>query len=372
MSRALKALIDSAALKHNLNRVKEGAPGCAVMCMVKANGYGHGIVAVAKSLNTADAFGVASIEEALQLRRAGITQPIVLMEGFFEAEELPDIEAMDLQIVVHHEKHLRDLQDFCNVQYPISVWIKVNTGMHRLGFSIPEFLFVLERLQSLAQVNVVGILTHFARADELKESLTLLQIERFMCVLQPIRQKMNLSLANSAGILGWPSSFNLGTQGFCYQTWVRPGLMLYGASPFEGRIGCDEGLKPAMTLVSKLIAIQDVRRGEAVGYGGAYVASQDLRVGIVAAGYGDGYPRTMPTGTPVWVNGVRVPLVGRVSMDMLSVDLSLLPNATIGDSVQLWGPLLPVEEIASSVGTTAYELLTGLSNRVPCEICNDT
>lgn len=367
MARALKALIDCAALRHNLNRVKAAAPGCAVMAMVKANGYGHGIVTVAKSLETADAYGVACIEEATQLIQAGITKPIVLMEGFFEAAELPDIWAMNLQLVIHHEKHLKELQNFHATGRQISVWIKINTGMNRLGFPVSDFQGVLDRVQSLAHVKVVGILTHFARADELTHPETTLQISRFIQALKAVHQTVVLSVANSAGILGWPDCLKPVLLDFPYTVWVRPGLILYGASPFEGRIGAEEGLKPVMTLASELIAIQRVRAGEAVGYGGTYTAPKDSFVGIVAIGYGDGYPRLMPTGTPVLVNGVRVPLVGRVSMDMLSVDLSLLSKAKIGDPVQLWGPELPVEEIAARAGTTAYELLTGLSSRVPCQ-----
>jgi alanine racemase len=364
MARALKALIDGAALQHNLNRVKACAPHCLIMAMLKANGYGHGIVNVAKALHGADAYGVACIEEAVQLVEAGITKPVVLMEGFFEPNELPQISAMNVQVVIHHAHHVRALRLFHG---PITVWIKINTGMHRLGFPGDALESVLETLYTLPHIKIAGILTHFARADEWDSPETVLQTERFIQALIPIHQVMGISLANSAGILAWPDCVNLKRLNALYVPWVRPGLMLYGASPFAGRIGQEEGLKPAMTLVSKLIAIQKVSKGGAVGYGGIFIAKQDMQIGVIAVGYGDGYPRLMPTGTPVLLKGVRVPLVGRVSMDMLTVDLSLVPDAEVGDPVQLWGPELPVEEVASSLGTTAYELLTGLSSRVPVE-----
>lgn len=376
MARALKAVIDCCALTHNLHRVKERAPGCGIMAMVKANGYGHGIVTVAKALADADAYGVACIEEATQLFQAGIQKPIVLMEGFFETNELPDVFAMKLHLVVHHEKHLQELEMFCKSrataslhreEHQIPVWIKIDTGMHRLGFPSAALQSVMEALENIPSVKIVGVLTHFSRADELGHAETQQQTNRFAQTLKTVRKKLNISLANSAGILGWSSCLTIESIHGLYTPWVRPGIMLYGVSPFLGRTGKDEGLKPVMTLSSKLIAIQTVPKGDAVGYGGTYVVQQDSLIGIVAVGYGDGYPRLMPTGTPVLVNGVRVPLVGRVSMDMLSVDLSSLPNSKVGDLVQLWGPELPVEEIAVSMGTTAYELLTGLSTRVPCQ-----
>ncbi len=365
MARALKALIDGAALEHNLNCAKAHAPHCLVMAMVKANGYGHGIVNVAKALHAADAFGVACIEEAVQLVEAGIQKSVVLMEGFFEHTELPEISAMNVQVVIHHEDHVHALRLFTK---PVTVWIKINTGMHRLGFPGHALASVLEMLYTLPHIKIAGILTHFARADELDCPETSLQTERFIQALIPIQQAMGLSLANSAGILGWPNCSNLKHLNPLYTPWVRPGLMLYGASPFVGRIGLEDGLKPAMTLVSQLIAIQKVNKGGAVGYGGLFIAKHDMEIGVIAVGYGDGYPRMMPTGTPILVKGLRVPLVGRLSMDMLTVDLSLVPHAKVGDEVQLWGPNLPVEEIAKSAGTTAYELLTGLSTRVPVKM----
>lgn len=370
MARALKAFIDCTALRHNLKRVKESAPGCLIMAMLKANGYGHGIVLVAKALAEADAFGVACIEEAIQLFKAGIQKPIVLMEGFFEKNELPDIDAMNLQMVVHNDYHIRALENFCQETYlssPLKVWIKINTGMHRLGFHPTDLVSVFRRLHALPNIDIVGVLTHFASADELENPETCLQTERLMAALEPMDYPMGLSLSNSAGILGWKASLKFAFANPLYTPWVRPGLMLYGASPFAGRIGAQEGLKPVMSLMSKLIAIQTVPKGGAVGYGGTYVAEKDCRIGVVAIGYGDGYPRLMPTGTPLLVKGIRVPLVGRVSMDMLTVELSSVTDAKVGDPVQLWGPELPVEEIAARMNTTAYELLTCLSSRVPCE-----
>jgi len=357
MGRALKAVVNCNALELNLKKVREIAPNRKILAMVKANGYGHGIVNVAKALKAADAFGVACIEEACELRRAGISQRIVLMEGFFDwNEELSEITRLNLEPVIHHKGHIEALSQ--EVGYPpFSVWIKINTGMHRLGFPIEEVSVIWRTLSSLPFIKIEGFLTHFSKADDINDPHTQVQMDRFFQTVADLPGAK--SLANSAAILGWHTS---------HADWVRPGIMLYGVSPFAERCGLEEGLQPVMTLQSQLIAIQPLREGEAVGYGGAYVCSKDTRIGVVAVGYGDGYPRLAPSGTPVLVNGKQVPLVGRVSMDMITVDLSTQPTAKVGDPVQLWGPDLPVEKVASAIGTTAYELLTGLSTRVPFQI----
>lgn len=363
MARALKASINRLALQCNLAKVREITRHKKVLAMVKANGYGHGIVNVAKTILDADAFGVACIEEALELRAAGIKNRIVLMEGFFNAkEELPEIMRLNLEPVIHHDGHLEDLLHFSTVKEEVikaglKVWLKINTGMHRLGFSVHKALDAWQQLKSLPWVNVDVLLTHFAKADEKGNPHTKMQIQTFFKTVQDL--PADKSLANSAAILAWESA---------HGDWVRPGIMLYGVSPFNGRHGAQEDLKPVMTLRSELIAIQSLRQGDAIGYGGEYICPHDMRIGVVAVGYGDGYPRLAPTGTPVLLNGHRVPLIGRISMDMITIDISSQPDAKIGNPIQLWGPDLPVEIVAQSIGTTAYELLTGLSTRVPFEI----
>jgi alanine racemase len=357
MGRALKAIIDCNALQWNLRKVRETAPNSKILAMVKANGYGHGIVNVAKALKTANAFGVACIEEACELRRLGIAARIILMEGFFNGkEELQEIVHLNLEPIIHHAGQVKALQQGEGLK-SLSVWIKINTGMHRLGFPIEEATSVWETLSTIPFIKIEGFLTHFSKADEINDPYTQLQMDRFFQVVKKLPGAK--SLANSAAILRWHTS---------HADWVRPGIMLYGVSPFRDRCGLEEGLQPVMTLRSELIAVQSLKKGEAVGYGGVYVCPTDTRIGIVAAGYGDGYPLLAPAGTPVLLNGKRVPLIGRVAMDMITVDLSTQPEARVGDPVQLWGRDLPVEAVASVIGTTAYALLTGLSIRVPFEI----
>lgn len=361
MGRALKATINCAALKHNLQQVRERAPHARVIAMVKADGYGHGLTTVADTLQEADAFGVACLEEALKLRTMGMKNRILLMGGFFHTDELADIMELQLEPIIHHEWQITALQHWNkekqHSKYPLKIWIKINTGMHRLGFSKLQFKSNLEKLQILNKIEIQGYLTHFARADELDNPITLEQMEMFTELVSGL--KGDKSLSNSAGILGWPQ---------IEADWVRPGIMLYGVSPFCDAFGQQLGLLPAMTLTSELIAIQSLKKGDAVGYGGHFVCPEDMLVGVVAAGYADGYPRMAPNGTPLLVNGKEVPLVGRVSMDMLTVDLRSQPKAKIGDPVLLWGADLPVERVASVIGTLAYELLTGLSTRVPLEV----
>jgi len=366
MARALKALINVGALQQNLAKVRARVPHQKIMAMIKADGYGHGLVNVAVALKDADAFGVACLEEALALREAGIKNRIILMSGFYDARsELPLILELNLELVIHHEGQVNDLTLACSKAEVIScafpaipVWIKINTGMNRLGFQCDQVQTVFETLSQCSLVKHQGLMTHFARSEEADNVETAAQIDRFFQTVEALPGEK--SLANSAAILGMPAS---------HADWVRPGILLFGVSPYPGRIGHDEGLTAVMTLQSELIAIQSVKAGGAVGYGGAYVCKKDTRIGVVAAGYGDGYPRLMPTGTPVLVNGRAVPLVGRVSMDMLTVDLESQPEAKIGDIVQLWSPDLPVERVAAAAGTSAYELLTRLTKRVPFEIC---
>ncbi len=356
MSRPLKAFINVNALQYNLEKIRTHVPQQKIMAMVKADGYGHGLITVAKALQAADAFGVACLEEAVILREAGIKNRIVLMEGFYDAaSELPLIFELNLECAIHHQDQVKSLIHF-KPRSPhklLGLWIKLNTGMNRLGFPCDQISEVYQTLCQSPIFKINGFLTHFAKADEHLSPETALQTERFFKAVSELPGEK--SLANSAAILGTPAS---------HADWVRPGILLYGVSPFSDRTGKEINLKPVMTLQSEIIAIQNLKAGEAVGYGGTYLCRKDTRIGVVAAGYGDGYPRVMPSGTPVLVNGQTVPLVGRVSMDMLTVDLSSQPETKIGDLVQLWGPDLPVEQIAAAVGTIGYELLTGLSKRV--------
>ncbi len=361
MARTLKAIIDSAALKHNFAKVREFCPHQKIIAMIKANGYGHGMINVAKTLSDADGFGVACLEEAVQCRAAGISQRIFVMGGFYEAKtELPEILRLNLDLILHQEEQVINLIRFLNTVQnkntllPLKVWIKLNTGMNRLGFKPQHFAPVLHCLSQHPLLQIEGFMTHFANADKDNDPLTPQQIEIFFKTVQGLPGVK--SLANSAGIMAWSTA---------HGDWVRPGIMLYGISPLQNRHGAMEGLKPIMSLTSTLIAIQEAKKGEIVGYGGRYVCPTDRRIGVVAAGYGDGYPRVAPDGTPVLLNGRRVPLVGQVSMDMIMIDLSSQPAAKVGDPVLLWGPGLPVEEVAAVVGTSAYELLTRLTTRVP-------
>lgn len=357
MSRPTFITIDLAALKANLGRVRQVASGCSVIAMVKANAYGHGLTRVAQGLTGADALGVASLEEGVLLREAGITRPIVLMEGLFYPDELAEAVRHQFTLVVHHEPHLEILEK-AQVDQPLSVWLKINTGMHRLGIEPQELPAFYERLQAASAVRKpIGLMTHFAEADIAESDSTAHQIELFKKITESYAGPR--SLANSAGILAWPMA---------HGDWVRPGLMLYGASPFVDKTGMDYGLEPVMTLWSRLIAITHVKRGAKVGYGGAWTAPEDMTVGIVGVGYGDGYPQHAANGTPVLVNGKRTQLVGRVSMDMLAVDLHAMPDAKIGDQVVLWGKDLPVELIAKHSNMSVYEILTRMTQRPKVEV----
>ena len=353
MSRATGAIIDLSALRHNLKRVRELAPRSRVMAVVKANAYGHGIAAASQALYDADAYAVASLEEALAIRHAGLTHPIVLLEGVFGAAELGAAAEAGCEMVVHDAYQLK-LIEACPLRSALAVWLKVDSGMNRLGFPLEAVGEARKRLQAAPAVRLpLRLMTHLACADETSNPQTARQLDAFAAAT--VGMEAERSIANSAGILAWPQS---------HADWVRPGSMLYGASPFPDRCGADDGLKPAMTMGTALIAVKTLKQGEAVGYGGAFVAPADMRLGIAAIGYGDGYPRHAPTGTPVLVNGIRAPLVGRVAMDMIAVDLDSVPGATVGDPVIAWGPGLPVEEIARAAGTIPLELLCGVTQRV--------
>ena len=355
MTRATRAVINLSALRHNLSIARRHAPDSRIMAIIKANGYGHGSVAVAQALNQADAFGVACLDEAITLREAGVAQPIVLLEGVVHAADLNLVRGYQLELVVHHPVQIGLLEQESGSAIP--VWLKLDTGMHRLGITPPQVTEMLQRLGQLEAVaQPVRLMTHLANADDRQDDTTPQQLERFDSATADLR--LETSIANSAGILAWPDT---------HRDWVRPGIMLYGVSPFVDSSAAEHDLQPVMTLQSELIAVNQQRQGEPIGYGGTYRCPADMPVGVVAIGYGDGYPRHAPSGTPVLVNGQRVPLIGRVSMDMICVDLRDCPKAAIGDPVVLWGAGLPVEEIASLAGTIGYELLCQVTRRVPLD-----
>jgi len=352
--RPLLARIDTAALTHNLTVARRLAGRSRVLAVVKANGYGHGLSRVARALRGADGFAVLSLDEAATLRAQGYTHPIVLLEGFFHADEIPEIARRRLLPVIHREDQVEALGR-ARPEHKIDVFLKLDTGMHRLGLARAPWLAALERLQAIPHIGSITLMTHFARADEPEIGVEA-QYGQFR---EAAQGRANLaSLGNSATLIRHPEAVG---------DWARPGIMLYGASPFAGEAGPEIGLLPAMSLSSELIATQQVRKGEGVGYGHAFVAPKDLRVGIVACGYADGYPRHAGTGTPVMVEGRLTRTLGRVSMDMLHVDLSDIPHAHVGSPVVLWGEGVPVESVATAAGTISYELLTALAPRVRIE-----
>lgn len=358
MSRPALITIHLDALRHNLAQVRQLAPGSRVLAMVKANAYGHGLVQVAKALTQADALGVASLEEGVTLREAGIKLPIFLMEGLFSAEELTLAALHQFTLVVHHQAQVAMLQS-ARLQKPLPVWLKVNTGMNRLGFAPDDFKSQYAALQACANVaKPMGVMTHFAEADDVMSDATAHQVDCFNRAIEGLVAP--LSLSNSAGILAWPS---------VKADWVRPGLMLYGASPLPKETGPERGLRPVMTFSSQLIATHALKRGQKVGYGGTWTAHEATQIGIVAAGYGDGYPQQAKKGTPVLVNGQICPLIGRVSMDMLVVDLKEVSEVSLGDPVVLWGEGLPVERVAKQCLSSPYELLTRMTGRAKIKVC---
>lgn len=361
MTRPLRARIDLQALAHNFSVARSAAPNSRVIAVIKANAYGHGAVPVSRALPTADAFAVASVEEGMQLREAGIRQDIVLLEGVFDPAELELAATHELQLVIHTPEQVRWLEAFRS-DVSVCLWVKLNTGMNRLGFSPRDALPVWQRLQRLSCVDSASLrwMSHLACADEYRHPATGRQLHNFVETLQlaDSRQggRAERSLANSAALLTRPDT---------HFDWVRPGIMLYGASPMVPGYDVAFDLRPVMTLESCLIAVHRLHKGDAIGYGQTWTCPEAMPVGVVAIGYGDGYPRHAPSGTPVLVNGDTAPLVGRVSMDMLCVDLRGQPQAKCGDPVVLWGEGLPVEDIAEQAGTISYELLCGVSARVP-------
>jgi alanine racemase len=357
VTQLIRAIIDTHALRSNLRQIRARAPDSRVMAVVKANAYGHGLVPTALALPEADAFAVARLEEGVALRDAGVTQTIVLLEGVFSGEQLSEAARHRFEIVVHDPMQIALLERFQG-EHAFTVWLKIDTGMNRLGFRGEVFPAALQQLKRLRAITgEIRLMTHLARADERDCPMTATQLERFRALARG--RNLVTSIGNSAAVLG--------RQDACGE-WIRPGLALYGVSPFAGESSEQFGLVPVMTLASMVITVRRVPRGETVGYGGAWTAQRESRIAIVAGGYGDGLLRSLATGTPVLVNGRRAPLVGRVAMDMIAVDVTELPEVEVGTRCVLWGRGLDVNEVAGQAGTIAYELLCGVRQRVPREL----
>ncbi len=351
MTRPVWAEINLQALQANFQRSCQAAPFSCQVAVIKADAYGHGLLPVAHALDTfVDAFAVARLDEARQLREQGIQSAILLLEGFFSRAELLLAAELNLATVVHQEAQLKALEESTLVR-PVRVWLKMNSGMNRLGWLPSEVASVWRRLQALDSVSEVILMTHLASADIPSSGQTDAQLDCFESTCEALSGQR--SVANSAAILTCPRA---------HADWVRPGLMLYGVAPLQAAM--EPSLQPVMTLRSRLMAVQHCRAGERIGYGGDWCCPEDMPVGIIAIGYGDGYPRHAAAATPVLLNQQRVPLIGRVSMDMISVDLRSQPLAQVGDEVVLWGKGLAVEEVARHAGSIAYELLCQLTKRV--------
>lgn len=355
MPRPILATVSLSALTQNLNVIRTFAPGSNVWSVVKANGYGHGISRIWRSLSATDGFALLDFNEAILLRESGWQGPILLLEGFFSAGDLAIIDQYRLTTTVHSQWQIKALSD-ARLSQPVNIYLKVNSGMNRLGFAPEQAGAVWQQLRELKQVADITLMSHFATADSIEG------VDKQMTAINLAGQNISgpRSLANSAATLWHPHT---------HYDWVRPGIILYGASP-SGKWKDIEhtGLKPVMTLQSELIAVQELNGGDRVGYGGRYSATGSQRIGVVACGYADGYPRHAPSGTPVWVDGVRTATVGTVSMDMMMVDLTPCPQAHIGSPVELWGNHLPVDDVAGAAGTLGYELLSALAPRVPVSV----
>lgn len=365
MSFGARALIRLDALEHNLELIRQSAPESKVIAVIKANAYGHGLIPVAQRLSNVDAFAVARITEATALRDNGVTAKIILLSGVTNATDLATAVEQGFEPVVHCAEQV-DLLDFSG-RGAVDVWLKFDTGMNRLGFAPSDAETWIDRLRRSPGVNGLRLMTHLASADELGERATLRQLELFRPVLAGFDG--DVSIANSPATLGWPVIANAREEfGFKGDSWIRSGLALFGISPFQGKIGADFGLKPVMQFEARLIAVKPLHAGERVGYKGTYTADRDTMLGVISVGYGDGYSRHFRSGTPVLLNGRRVPVIGNVSMDMIAVDLGENPDDEVGDVATLWGEGLPVEEVAPYAGAIPYELVCGIMNREAPEI----
>ncbi|WP_449438436.1 alanine racemase [Pseudomonas migulae] len=350
--RPARALIELQALRHNYQIARE-LSGAKALAVIKADAYGHGAVRCAQALEgEADGFAVACIEEALELRAAGIRAPVLLLEGFFEADELALIVEHDFWCVVHSLWQLEAIEKAA-LSKPITVWLKLDSGMHRVGLHPKDYQAGYQRLLASGKVAKIVLMSHFARADELHSQASIEQVAVFEAARQGLAAEV--SLRNSPAVLGWPQ---------IPSDWVRPGIMLYGATPFEEANAVASRLQPVMTLESKVICVRELPAGEPIGYGAKFITQKPMRVGVVAMGYADGYPRHAPTGTPVMVAGQRSQLIGRVSMDMLCVDLTDVPQAGLGSTVELWGKNVLASTVAEAADTIPYQIFCNL-RRVP-------
>lgn len=352
MTRPVQATLDLSALQHNLQVVRRAAPAARVWSVVKANAYGHGVDRIWRALGTTDGFALLNLEEAVLLRERGWKGPILLLEGFFHADELPLLDSLRLTTTIHSNWQLKVLQN-ARLSAPLDIYLKVNSGMNRLGFMPERVSSVWQQLRAMKNVGQMTLMSHFATGEKPDG------IAEAMARVEQAAEGLNCprSLSNSAATLWHPEA---------HFDWVRPGIILYGASPSgQWHDVANSGIKPVMTLHSEIIGVQTLKRGDRVGYGGRYQASGEQRIGIVAAGYADGYPRHAPDGTPVLVDGVRSGIVGTVSMDMLAVDLTPCPQAGIGTPVELWGREIKIDDVAAAAGTVGYELMSALAPRVP-------
>lgn len=348
MIRSARVEIDSSALQHNLARVKSFAPNSRVMAVIKANAYGHGLLTAAQALSAADAFALAMPSEAVALRDAGIQHPLIVFHGFSSLAELTLLAEKKLQPVIHQAWQLELLEQYSGAE--LDVWLKLDTGMHRLGIFAQDFESAYQRLKQCACVNQISVMSHFANADTPQDEKNNQQMETFAAVTEAI--KIERSLANSAALIALKQS---------HYDWVRPGIMLYGASPIQGTSAQQLDLKPVMQFESQLLSIKKMRKADCIGYGSSWACPEDMDVGVVAAGYGDGYPRHAQAGTPVWLAGKHCPLVGRVSMDSVCVDLRGV-DVKVGERVVLWGEELSVDTVAENASSIAYELLCNAGN----------
>lgn len=364
------ATINSQALRHNIQLIKSFAPQQKLLAMIKANAYGQGLLPAAGTLtDLVDGFGVARLREALEIQETGYTGKIVLVEGFFDKEELLKTLSRKFDTVIHNLEQLELLEQVAKewnkeqqkgfwsrkakIYFPVNIWLKIDTGMHRLGIHPEQVDIFVERLKNCSLVNSINFISHFSRADELDCGYTEKQIAIFEQATDKY-QAYPRSISASSGILYWKQA---------HYDWVRPGIIMHGISPHYTPI-TDLGFKPVMTLSSSIIAVRSHKAGEPVGYGGAWISPKDTKLGVIAMGYGDGYPRNAPEGTPVWVNGRIVPIVGRVSMDMLTVDLGIDSLDKVGDEAIFWGEKLLIEDVAKKINVISYELITKLTPRV--------
>ena len=352
MPRPIRATISAGALAHNLMVAKAYASGAKLWAVIKANAYGHGLERAARALEAADGYAVLDFQEAARLRVAGIDRPLLMLEGFFKPADVALLHKYALTPVIHNSEQVEMLR-LAALPGEIDVYLKVNSGMNRLGFTVDSLRPAYNAMRLHPQVRDVTLMTHFADADGAGGVKA--QLDWFNELTKPFEAGQR-SLANSAALIAFPET---------RADWVRPGIMLYGCSPFSDRSAASLGLKPAMTLGSEIIATQHLQPGERIGYGFSYEAVGEMTIGVVACGYADGYPRHAPSGTPVLVNGKRARIVGRVSMDMICVDISDIPEAYIGTPVTLWGEGLSADEVAAAAGTLSYELLCALAARVP-------